>query len=367
MSVLFSNVSCPKCKSPVWKFGKDPYTGLQKYRCKNLFCRYQFVPGKPQRKKTEPEVFCPRCGSRMHIFKRISDGLRFRCNNHSKKDRRHCSHKINIPLPGKAFTIASNPLDALNVSLPRSFSWNKMKFSKPTVSLALYFAVFKALPAGDIVDIMAALYNVTISHDTITRWNHKASLNLHHNLGPLHVPYSQHKRLFVEDSQFSVRGKKRWVWLGKDSKFDSLQTWFLSPRRSTEYARSAFNIAFAISPTLKKANVVTDGLHSYPSALDDLGYETEKRHIRYVGWDWDPVKKVNNNRLERQWSTFKVNAVRFRGFKSDLGLWAFITNQVYFHNYFKANKRLDGITPAQAANTQMPYCHSPWKLFTKAL
>lgn len=362
-----NHVICPLCKSDTWKFGKDPHSGLQRFRCKNPSCKRQFVPGKPLRIKEKPHVFCPRCGSRMHIFKSLSDGIRFRCNNYQKKDHSKCNHKINIPLPGCSFTIVSDPIEAIDTDLPIPFYWNKMDFSKSTVSLALYFAVFKSLPAPEVVDIMNTIFNINISHDSITRWTHKASLNVHKNLGPLTVPYSKNKRLFVDETQFSVRGHKRWVWAGKDSKFDSMQSWYLSPRRSTEYARNLFNIAFTKSPSLRKASVVSDGLWSYPSALGDLDFDVDHNHICYVGWDKGAGPDENNNRLERHWSTLKTYSKRFRGFKSDLGLWAFVTNQVYLHNYFKPNHRLKGKTPAQAAKAKLPYCFSLWKLFTKIL
>jgi len=362
MLVPFKKVSCPSCKGPVWRYGKDPESKLQRFRCKNLLCHRQFTPGKPSRKKN-PIVICPRCGSGMHIFKKISDGIRFRCNNHLKKDHRHCNHKINIPLPGRAFNIASDPIQAIDSRLSIPFFWEKLHFSKSTVSLALYFAVFKALPAPEVAEIMHTVFNINISHDTITRWTHKTALNLHTHLGPLQIPYSKNKHLFVDETKFKVRGKTRWVWVAKDSRFDSLQSWFLSPRRSTEYARNLFNIAFTSSPSLWKSLIVSDGLWSYPSALGDLNFDLEHNYLRYVGWD----SKPNNNRLERQWSTFKTNSSRYRGFKSDLGLWSFITNQVYLHNYFKPNLRLDNLTPAQSVNLKLPYCLSTWKLFTKFL
>ena len=354
------HVKCPRCGSDTWKYGIDPPSKHQRYRCKNLpACGYQFVPDKPERQKKYPSFSCPKCGANMSIFKHLSDGYRLRCNRHNAQGRQKCTHKINIPFPGETFQIAQDSLDALqNLSLAIPFHWNKMDFSKETVTLVAYFVIFHALPATEVVQIMAHLYHVHISHDSVTRWTHKCALNLHRNLGPLQVGYSPRKRLFTDETQFRVRGQKRWVWAAKESKHDSIQSFFLSPRRSTQYARSTFNIAFAHSPALRKANVVTDGLHSYPCALDDLGYETEKRHLRYVGWDWDPIKKINNNRLERQWSDFKTAARRHRGFKSDLGLWCFVATRVYRHNYFAPNRRLQGRTPAQAVGKKLPHCHS---------
>jgi len=364
-----NKIQCPKCKSDTWKFGIDPLCKKQRYRCKNLQkCGYQFAPERPKQPKKYPSFICPKCGSNMTIFKHLSDGYRLRCNRHNAKGYKKCTHKVNVPFPGKTFKIASDSIEAIDINtLAVPFCWNKMKFSKQTVAIAAFLAITCAIPSPMTVLIMRQLFNIEISHDTITRWRHKITLNLHRNLGPLQMPYSHHKRLFTDETQFKFNGKKRWVWGGKESKFDSIQTFFISPRRCTEYARSTLNIAFENSPSLRKANVVTDGLRSYPCALEDLGYDTENKHIRYVGWDWDPVKKINNNRLERQWSDFKTAARAFRGFKSELGLWCFVASRVYRHNYFMPNKRLDGKTPAEAAGKKLPYCHDKLKLMMKFL
>jgi transposase-like protein len=239
-----------------------------------------------------------------------------------------------------------------------------MWFSKDVVSMALYFAVFRSLPATEVSSIMKELFRINVSHDTITRWTHKAALSIHKNLGLLSVPKSRGKRRTLTDETiFWVRGNKRWVWMTKESRFDSEQSYFISPRRSTEYARSNFNIAFNSSPCLKNIQAVTDGLSSYASALGDLDFDVDNLHKVYKGF----FERPNNNRRERTWSSLKIKARRYRGFKSDLGLWSFVTLQVYLHNYFEPNKRLNGLTPAETSGTKLPYCRSYWKLFCKFL
>jgi len=298
----------------------------------------------------------------MSIFKHIPDGIRMRCNNHIYKDKRHCNHKVNIPMPGKSFKIAKDPIEAIESTITASFFWNKMDFSTTTVALVLYFSVFKSLPATEVAETMLTIFRISISHDTVTRWTHKAALSLHKNLGLLSTPKTRgRRRTLTDETVFNVKGRKRWVWMTRESRFDSDQSWFISPRRSTEYARSTFNIAFTASPALKTISAVTDGLWSYGSALGDLNFNVDKLHKVYKGF----FETTNNNRLERRWSTLKLNARRYRGFKSDRGLWCYVTNQVYLHNYFLPNKRLGAKTPAEAVGAKLPYCLSKWKLFCK--
>ncbi len=365
--IVKKRVNCPLCNSDTYAWGRDPKDKRRRrYCCKNPSCRKQFVPGQPVpgTNKKYPKVKCPKCGSNMYIFKFLSDGYRFRCSQHIYKDHRHCSHKINIPLPGKSFNTANDPIDCIKTNLAVKFSWSKMNFDKSSVSLALYFAVFQSIPATQVATIMKELFNLDISHDTVTRWTHKSAINIHKNLGPLSVPKARgRRRTLTDESVFWVRGNKRWLWMTKDSRFDAEQSWFISPKRSTEYARSTFNIAFNTSPALKNVQALTDGLWSYGSALNDLGFDVDNKHKIYKGFFENP----NNNRRERTWSTLKINARRFRGFKSDKGLWAFATHHVYLHNYFKPNNRLNGATPAQAAGAELPNCRSFWKLFMRFL
>lgn len=352
---------CPRCNSQTYAWGHDVnFRHLQRYRCKNPSCRHQFTPARPQRLKKYPSFSCPKCGSNMSIFKHLLDGYRLRCNNYIRKDNRHCHHKVNIPLPGSSFNIAADPIEAINHQLPHQFCWSKMDFSNATVSLVVYFSVFKSLPATEVAEIMRTIYKINISHDTITRWTHKSALLIHKNLRPLATPKTRGKRrTFTDETVFWVKGQKRWVWLTRESRFDSDQSWFISPKRSTEYARSTFNIAFTNSPHLKEAQAITDGLWSYSAALPDLNFNTDKLHKVYKSFFEQP----NNNRLERRHSDLKVKARRYRGFKSDLGLWSFITLQVYLHNYFEPNHRLNGKTPAESAGAKLPHCLSKWKLF----
>lgn len=301
--IIKERVNCPKCGSDTYAWGKNPlYRHLQRYRCKNLNCKHQFTPNAPKRSKKYPTVTCPKRGSKMSIFKFLSYGYRLRCNNHIHKDHRHCNHKINVPLPCNSFKIAKDPFECIETQLSVKFSWNKISFSTLCVSYAIYSAIFKSIPATDVSAIMKEFFHIDISHNTITRWTHKASLNIHKNLGLLSVPKTQGiRRTLTDETVFRGRGNKRWVWMTKESRFDSERSWFISTKRYTEYARSNFNVAFTSSPALKNIQALTDDIWSYSRVLADINFNMSKHKV-YKSFFENP----NNNRRERSWANLKL-------------------------------------------------------------
>lgn len=355
-----NNVLCPRCNSSTDYYGINPLYGLQKYCCKS--CKHQFTPNAPKRVPKTPKYPCPRCGSALHIFKYVSDGIRLRCSKYQHKDKDKCNYKINIPLPGKtSFNISCNAINDINSKIKDKFFWNKMDYSKQTVSLGLFFMVFCSLDASLTSFILTNVFGISPSHDTISRWFTKSALSIHKNLGPLLI--QETNEIHTDETVFKTNGSKKWLWFTKDYTYDSIQSWLFSHRRSTEFARSLLSRAYETSPCISQAKIISDGLWSYGSAIGDLKNFSPSNHIVYKNFK----EPVNNNRLERHWSTLKTPAKRFRGFKSMLGLWSFITSQVYYHNYFKPNRRLGGLTPAEAAGTPLPRFKSKWKLFMHLL
>ena len=368
MSTVLGNVSCPRCGGPTVKFGRDPRFREQRYRCQNPACRRQFVPTRPPRPRKYPKVVCPKCGANMSLFKRLRDALRFRCNRHNAKGDRRCTHKINLPLPGaKDFDLVTDPkhIRLIRGQIQPVFHWNKMDFSPTTVALALYFSFFHALPAPAVVKTLADLYRIRVSHDTVTRWGHKAAFLLADRCQALaKVPEKPGRkpRLLADETQFKRRGRKRWLWLAYVPRWDLYLGHNLSARRDTQAARDALAMAYHASPHMKKAEVLTDGLWSYTSALGDLQVD-DACHRVYKSFFEQP----NNNRLERQWSTFKTRARPYRGFKSDLGLEAFALSQIVYHNAFKPSPRLGGRTPLEAIGAPLPMAPSPLMRLTRLL
>jgi transposase-like protein/DNA-directed RNA polymerase subunit RPC12/RpoP len=368
MSRTSPDVRCPRCGAEVFRFGRDPNSGFQRYRCKNAACRRQFVPERPPRPRKYPKVICPKCGSDMGIFKHLSDALRFRCNRYRAKGDRRCTHKVNVPLPGKeSFDSVLKPsqIRLIEGKIQPVFHWNRMKFSPATVAIALYFSFFRAMPAPGVVETLRDLYQIKVSHDTITRWRHKAAFLLAEKCAELTVipkKPGRKPRILADETQFKSDGNKRWLWLTYVPRYDAYLGHNLSARRDTQAARDTFAMTYHHSPHMKQAEVLTDGLWSYIGALDDLGVDSD-RHLVYRSFFEEP----NNNRLERKWSNFKCRARPFRGFKSDVGLAAFVESQIVYHNFFKPSPRLGGKTPAQELGVRLPDAPSDWARFLHLL
>ncbi len=347
-------VRCPRCESKTMYNGFHQFTGLQKYKCKDPNCRYQFIPGLPTRRtRKAPDIRCPICGAKMYIFKSIPGAIRLRCANYRKKGKKRCTHKINIPLPGeREFKVSSDPIEDLKETIVSKFYWQKMEYTRDTVSLGLFFTIVVGLPANTTSFILSYLFRVSPSHDSLTRWTKKSAISFHKNLGPLKLPKTD--SLHFDETVFKESGKKHWLWLGMEDTFNSIQSYHFSHRRATQYARNALSRIHISFNQLGKVRIVTDGLWSYGSAIGDLPELCLKKYHIYG----DFTEPINNNTLERKWGSLKDLARRFRGFKSRLGLWSFVTNQVYLHNYFWPE---EGISPAERVGLKLPTFKKRWK------
>ena len=302
----FNFIKCPHCSEETAYNGFHPATGLQKYKCKDPTCRCQFIPGLStlqRRKRTgrrAPDIRCPRCGAKMYLFKTIPGAIRLRCANYRKKGANRCTHKMNIPLPGeKEFKLSKDPIEDLKKTIVSKFYWNKMDYSKDTVSLALFFAAVIGLPANLTSFILSYLFRVNASHDSVTRWTKKSAISFHKNLGPLEVLKTE--SLHFDETVFKEKGRKTWLWLGMEDSFNSIQGYHFSRRRATEYARNVLSRNQIPPNELNKVKIVTDGLWSYGSALGDLPeFSLEKHHVYK-----DFTEPINKQHLREKMGLFQ--------------------------------------------------------------
>jgi len=235
-----------------------------------------------------------------------------------------------------------------------------MKFSKETVGLVLYYALQRSLPATEVSETMRDLYQLKISHDTITRWTHKAGSQLAKQFKDFTFDLSQDSlhtdetvfkagrlRLNQQKTKFT---NKIWVWQSKAKHSKVVAGLSFSLRRDTASAREHFQ-------TVKEASsepqeFVQDGLWSYGAAFPEVWNNPNTILKRKIYKDFSEER--NNNPVERQHGYLKAYCKRHRGFKSILGLISYNITRTIIWNFFKGRPEFDGKTPAEMAGVTLP-------------
>lgn len=361
-------LNCDRCKgTAVYKFGKDR-SGYQKYRC--LACHRQWAPENPgvrflERKERGIKLSCPLCARPMYLFKSFPSYLRYRCAGY--RDRKsHCAHKLNLYLgPAGDYAAKTSSLTFWESALGQKFlarapfRWRQMKFSKATVGLALYYAIEKNIPATDAAGILKDQYGVSVSHDEVTYWSTKAAaaraakfkdLRFNVEQDTLHTDETFMNAGALHLNQRGSRLTNRVaVWQTKARKSKAVTGISFSQRRNTDAAREHFTTVRETS-TGKPAEFIQDTLWSYGPAFAEIYPEQIPDRITYRSI----ADEHANNPVERQHGILKSAARRYRGFKSVLGLVAFVVSRTIIWNYFKERAELGGLTPAEAAGVNLP-------------
>lgn len=361
-------LKCDRCKGTVlYKFGLDR-ENYQKYRCQD--CRRQWAPENPgvrflERKQRGIKLSCPLCARPMYLFKSFPSYLRYRCKGYRDEDN-HCAHKINLYLGSQGdYAVKTGSLTFWESELGQQFlakapfSWNQMKFSKAAVGLALYYAMEKNIPATDVADILKTQYGIAVSHDTVTYWSIKAAASL--ALKFQDFRFNVEKDTLHTDETFmkagplhlNQRGSKLTnriaVWQTKASKSKVVTGISFSQRRNVDAAREHFATVRKAS-TGKPEEFIQDTLWSYGPAFAEIYPEQIRDRLTYRSIADEPA----NNPVERQHGILKSAARRYRGFRSVMGLVAFVVSRTIMWNFFKERAELGGATPAEAAEINLP-------------
>jgi transposase-like protein len=275
---------------------------------------------------------------------------------------------MNLPLGGKkTFALITNPqkIKLIAGKINPVFHWHKMNFPPATVALAIYLTICEGNPATQVVKILRNFFSVKVSHDTITRWHHKAGFLLSaKTVGLIEIPQKPGRkpRLYADETQLGGDREKRWFWMSYCRKYDLMLGRNLTKHRDTQSARDLLAMTQKLAPNLNSSELLTDGLWSYPAAMGDLGIRDDK-HIRYLSFFESP----NNNALERKWSNFKNRARVFRGIRSDVGKMAYIEGQIFYHNCLKPSVHLKGKIPYENLGAPLPSYKSELDLIHKLL
>lgn len=235
------NVKCPIChSSDVYKFGKDPKTGHQKYQCKS--CKHQgtFLDSVNNRpKKVYPK--CPVCGSATYLH----HDYKFYSNYSCKK----CNHSV--------FIIKPNCIDDVSSSnLLGKSNFKRLRFPLFIVVQALMLFYVCNSPARKISRFLFLAFNVKVSHVTICKWikcftpifqqkSFSYFANLDFNSDEWHI----------DETVVKINGVKYWIWFIIDSETRFILSFHISKERSEENAAITL---FNASKLGKPSSIVSD-------------------------------------------------------------------------------------------------------------
>jgi transposase-like protein len=322
-------VKCPRCnKIYLHKYGKDPKTGKQKYRCQS--CVRQFKVGdKAYNRITKHHWLpkCPKCSKRMEIYKWRKHFKRLRCKG--------CNYKFNL------YTIPEDILDYISKLSFGKTNFLRMRYSKEVILRAIRLCYEFGLSSRDISKNFFVELGLSISHVTIYQWCRKFAALFNRHVEGIKLDLS--KTWHIDETVIKVFGKKHWIFAILDRKSRFVIAWYLSKTRSTDAAIKA--IKLAIKRAGFRPNRLVSDRHGIYQEIKKLRPKLAKKFILVEKFS----EKLSNNRIERFFGTLKPRCKRARGFKSFYSTCCFLTIYFVYYNYFRPHSALGLQAPAEVA------------------
>lgn len=273
---------------------------------------------------------CPSCGS----FKVKKNGVRK--NKGEPKQRFYCStckdsfiqHPEFRGLKGQAKTV--------------------------TAAMDLYF---KGCSLRKIQDHLKQFYEVEVSHECIRNWINKFMRHIRVYTEKFKPEVS--RTWHVDELKYKNKEGWNWVWNALDSESRFLMATNVTDSRYINDARAVLQKTKEVVE-VQPQFIVTDGLHSYSKAIEKEFRTLKNRntvHARLVSIR----DKVNNNKVERLNGTMRERLKVQRGLFNQKTTAENMENFKTYYNFLRPHQSLDGKTPAQIANINIPiYGKNKW-------
>ena len=257
-------------------------------------------------------VDCPHCKSSKVIKKGTRNGYqRYECKN--------CERKFNTE--GNAFG-----------------SWNKSEHIGAAIDMYLSGMSYK-----QIAEILGRNFGIPEpSKATIYRWMQEYSDFAVDAMSDQKPQTSGH--WVADEMQLKVGGEKMWNWNVMDRDTRYVLASHLSPNRGAKDARILFEKALKSNGGVTPKTIITDGLGSYVSAIEDV-FGADTKHIVSQGIR----AKVNNNLSERLQGTFRDRTKTLRGLQGQGSGQRYLNRWVLDYNHLRDHEAHDGGTPGEAA------------------
>jgi len=316
---------CPKCNSHLlYKYGKDKF-GNQKYQCR--ICNAQFAPDNPNKRTERKYPSCPVCGKASFLHHDFLHYSNYRCGD------KKCNHSFFVIKP-----TAKLPPSMSNILGKSDFK--RMRHSIHLVVTALTMFYIGKNSFRNIALMLNIIYNIKVSHVTISDWCKKFAPIFHNKMISL-MPLMNFDsdEWHADETVVKIKGKKYYIWFIIDSETRFVLGFHLSPHRDSPQAFSLFE---SVKQFGSPNSLVTDRYSAYKVPAKAV---FNVNHIRVQSFQDD----ISNNLIEAFNKTFKAWYKTKQGFCSFESANNLILMFVFFYNFVRPHSALSDLTPAQVA------------------
>ena len=217
----------------------------------------------------------------------------------------------------------------------------------PEIVGAALSAFFEGMSYRDINRHLQSLHGTSPDPSMIYKWVLEYTDRGHKIIEGVKA-YTGGGKWVVDETVLKIDGGNIWVWNVMDEKSRFLLATHVSKTRTVKDAETLFRKALEAA-TGPPAEIITDGMLSYPSAIDNV-FGKKMRHTQAEGI----YARKNNNLSERLQGTLKGRTKVMRGLETPETAGRFLEGFALYYNYLKPHMTT-GETPASAAGIRAPF------------
>ncbi|MDK2793875.1 MAG: putative transposase [Caldanaerobacter sp.] len=194
--------------------------------------------------------------------------------------------------------------------------------------------------------ILRTVYNIKVSHTTISNWCKKFA-PLFNNISLELIPMLDFNsdEWHADETVVKISGKKYYIWFIMDSETRFVLGFHLSPYRNSVQAFSLLNSVKDLGTTRA---IVSDRYSAYKVPVKAILGDSVT-HIRVESFKDD----ISNNLIESFHHQFKAWYNTKQGFNSFESANNLISMFLFFYNFVRPHSSLNGLTPAQVAGLNL--------------